>query len=351
MSSELALDAPACPLPQSSYDHIVLGHGGGGRLTAQLFKQIFLPAFDNPVLRRQEDQAELALTAGRIAVTTDAFVVSPLFFPGGDIGSLAVHGSLNDLAVGGAEPRYLTAAFVLEEGLPLAALRRIAASMGEACRRDGVELVAGDTKVVERGKGDGVFVTTTAVGVVATPGLSVSACRPGDHILVSGTLGDHGVAILSLREGLEFGTELRSDTASLVGLTRAMLASGPGIRCMRDPTRGGLASTLNEIAAASRAGIRIDESAVPIRSAVRGACEMLGLDPLYVANEGKLVAVVAPDASERVLAVLRAHPLGASAARIGEVVAAHPRSVSVRTAIGGERVLAMLSGEQLPRIC
>jgi hydrogenase expression/formation protein HypE len=323
----------------------------GGRLTAQLFQQIFLPAFDDPILRRQEDQAELALTPGRGAVTTDAFVVSPLFFPGGDIGSLAVHGSLNDLAVGGAEPRYLTAAFVLEEGLALAALRRIARSMGDACRRDGVELVAGDTKVVERGKGDGVFITTTAVGVVTAPGLSVSACRPGDHVLVSGALGDHGVAILSLREGLEFGTELRSDTASLLGLTRAMLACGPGIRCMRDPTRGGLASTLNEIAAASHAGIRVDESEVPIRPAVRGACEMLGLGPLYVTNEGKLVAVVAPEASERVLAAMRAHPPGTSAARIGEVVAAHPKVVTVRTAIGGERMLAMLSGEQLPRIC
>jgi len=292
------------------------------------------------------------LQSGWVAFTTDSFVVRPLFFPGGDIGRLAVHGTVNDLAVGGARPMYLSAAFILEEGLPLVDLQRIVASMRAACREAGVALVTGDTKVVDRGKGDGVFITTSGIGLVPEGrSLSIHAARPGDRILVSGTLGDHGIAIMSVREGLEFETVLESDTASLAGLTEAILEACPSTRCMRDPTRGGLSSALNELAAASRVGVELDEAAVPLRPEVRGACEMLGLDPLYVANEGKLIAVVPPEDAERVLAAMRAHPLGRNAALIGEVVAGHPGMVILRSRVGGERVVTLLAGEQLPRIC
>ena len=341
----------SCPVPKSRYDQILLGHGGGGRLSAELIQGVFLPAFGNDVLSRLEDQATLDV-GPRIAFTTDSFVVRPLFFPGGDIGRLAVHGTVNDLAVGGAVPKFLAAAFILEEGLPLDDLRRIAESMREACAAAGVALVTGDTKVVDRGKGDGVFVTTTGIGVV--PGgrqLSIRNARPGDKVLVSGTLGDHGIAILSVREGLEFETVLESDTAPLHELTEAILAECPETRCMRDPTRGGLSSTLNELASASGVGVKLDESAIPFRPEVRGACEMLGLDPLYVANEGKLVAVVPPEAAGRVLSRMRSLPIGRNAAEVGTVVAAHPGVVLLRSRVGGERVVSMLSGEQLPRIC
>jgi hydrogenase expression/formation protein HypE len=341
----------ACPVPKSRYDQILLGHGGGGRLSAELLQQVFLPAFGNEVLAALEDQATVEV-GGRIAFTTDSFVVRPLFFPGGDIGKLAVHGTVNDLAVGGAVPRFLAGAFILEEGLPLDDLRRIVASMREACAAAGVALVTGDTKVVDRGKGDGVYITTTGIGLVpAERSLSIRNARPGDCILVSGTLGDHGIAILSVREGLEFETVLESDTAPLHGLAEAILTACPATRCMRDPTRGGLSSTLNELAAASGVGVELDEAAIPLRREVRGACEMLGLDPLYVANEGKLVAVVPPDDAGRVLAAMRSHPLGRNAALIGRVVADHPRLVTLRSVVGGERVVSMLSGEQLPRIC
>jgi hydrogenase expression/formation protein HypE len=347
-----------CPLPVSSYDRIVLGHGGGGLLSAQLVERLFLPAYGNDVLAALEDQATVSLPgrrgadAPRIAITTDSFVVRPLFFPGGDIGKLAVHGTVNDLAVGGARPLYLTVAFILEEGLAISELERIAASMREACDLAQVSLVAGDTKVVDRGKGDGVFITTTGVGLVPEGrSLSIRSALPGDRIIVSGTIGDHGVAIMSVREGIEFETVLESDTAPLNRLVETMLEACPGIRAMRDPTRGGLSSTLNELAAASRVGVKLDESKIPVRADVRGACELLGLDPLYVANEGKLVAVVAPDEAQRLVAVMRAHPLGREAADIGEVVSAHPGMVTLRSLIGGERVVAMLSGEQLPRIC
>lgn len=334
-------------------DRVLLGHGSGGRLTAELIARLFVPAFDNPALAALEDQATLPMPAGgRLAVTTDAFVVRPLFFPGGDIGALAVHGTVNDLAVGGAVPLYLTAAFILEEGLPLDDLRRIVASMRRACAEAGVKLVAGDTKVVDRGKGDGVFITTTGVGVVpAGRSLSIAAARPGDRVLVSGALGDHGVAILSVREGIEFETALHSDTAPLAGLTEAMLAACPSVRCMRDPTRGGLSAALNELAAASRVGVELDEAALPLRPEVRGACELLGLDPLYVASEGKLLAVAPPGDAEALLAAMRRHPLGRDAALVGTVVEGHPGVVTLRSVVGGERVVALLAGEQLPRIC
>ena len=348
----------SCPVPKSRYDQILLGHGSGGRLSAELIQEVFLPAFGNDVLAALEDQATVRLgvdngkPAPRVAFTTDSFVVRPLFFPGGNIGTLAVHGTVNDLAVGGAIPQFLAAAFILEEGLPLNDLRRIVASMSAACAAAGVTLVTGDTKVVDRGKGDGVFITTTGIGLVpAGRCLSIRNARPGDRVLVSGTLGDHGIAILSVREGLEFETVLESDTAALNGLTETILTACPETRCMRDPTRGGLSSTLNELAEASRMGVELDEAAIPLRAEVRGACEMFGLDPLYVANEGKVTAVVPSEAVARVLTAMRSHPLGRNAAIVGTVVADHPGLVTLRSLIGGERVVPMLSGEQLPRIC
>ena len=320
--SDLLADNPfgSCPLPKSRYDQILLGHGSGGLLTADLIQRVFVPGFGNEVLAALEDQATLAFDrfhkGPRIAFTTDSFVVRPLFFPGGDIGRLAVHGTVNDLAVGGAEPLFLSAAFILEEGLPLTDLQRIVASMHAACEEAGVALVTGDTKVVDRGKGDGVFITTSGIGVVPEGrALSIHAARPGDRILLSGTIGDHGVAIMSVREGIEFETVLESDSASLAGLTAAMLEACPAIRCMRDPTRGGLSSALNELAAASRVGVRLTEAAIPVRNEVHAACEMLGLDPLYVANEGKLIAVVPPRLLKPLLlSVMLAQPAATVAA-------------------------------------
>jgi hydrogenase expression/formation protein HypE len=344
----------ACPLSKSRYDQVLLGHGSGGQLTAELIQRIFVPAFANDVLTALEDQATLSLpgAAPRIAFTTDSFVVRPLFFPGGDIGRLAVHGTVNDLAVGGARPLFLSAAFILEEGLPLTDLKRIVNSMRQACAEAGITLVTGDTKVVDRGKGDGVFIATSGIGIVPNGrSLSIHSARPGDCILVSGTLGDHGIAIMSVREGLEFETVLESDTAALNGLTEAILEACPNTRCMRDPTRGGLSSAMNELAAASRVGVKLDEAAIPLRPEVRGACEMLGLDPLYVANEGKLIAVVPPADAGRALAAMRSHPLGKNAAIIGQATAEPAGMVILRSVVGGDRVVTMLSGEQLPRIC
>ncbi|WP_435011586.1 hydrogenase expression/formation protein HypE [Tundrisphaera lichenicola] len=347
-----------CPLPRSRYDHILLGHGSGGQLSADLIARVFLPGFGGETLGKLEDSASLRLDSGngragpRLAFTTDSFVVRPLFFPGGDIGRLAVHGTVNDLAVSGARPLYLSAAFILEEGLPLVDLRRIVASMRAACEEAGVSLVTGDTKVVDRGKGDGVFITTAGIGLMpeGRP-LSIHSARPGDRILLSGTVGDHGIAIMSVREGLEFETVLESDTAPLHGLARVILDACPETRCMRDPTRGGLASALNELASASGVGVTLDEAAVPLRLEVRGACEMLGLDPLYVANEGKLIAVVPPEDSDRALQAMREHPLGRNASIVGTVVSEHPGMVILKSRVGGERVVTLLSGEQLPRIC
>jgi hydrogenase expression/formation protein HypE len=338
-------------VPQSRYDHVLLGHGSGGQLTAELIQRLFVPGLANEVLGALEDQATVSLGAGngvkapRVAFTTDSFVVRPLFFPGGDIGRLAVHGTVNDLAVGGARPLFLAAAFILEEGLPLTDLRRIVASMRAACREAGVALVTGDTKVVDKGKGDGVFITTSGIGLVPEGrSLSIHAARPGDRVLVSGTLGDHGIAIMSVREGLEFETVLESDSAPLNGLAEAVLEACPRTRCMCDPTRGGLSSALNELAAASNVGVVLDEAAVPLRPEVRGACEMLGLGPLYVTNEGKLIAVVPPEDAGRVLEAMRAHPLGKDAALVGTVVAEHPGLVILRSRVGGERVVTLLAG-------
>jgi hydrogenase expression/formation protein HypE len=342
-----------CPLPIGQYDRVVLGHGSGGRLSAELVARLFLPGLGIDPTAPLEDQATLALDGGaRIALTTDAFVVDPIFFPGGDIGRLAIDGTVNDLAVGGAEPRWIAAAFVLEEGLPIAELQRVVASMRHACGEAEVSLVTGDTKVVQRGKADRVFITTTGVGVVpAGRALSIASARPGDRVLASGPLGDHGVAILSVREGIEVETALKSDVAPVIGLVRALLAAVPSVRCMRDPTRGGLASALTELAEASRLGVELDERALPFRNEVRAACELWGLDPLHMASEGRIVVVVPPGDADRALATLRAHPLGAGAAIIGECVAAHPGIVWLASRAGGQRIVAMLAGEPLPRIC
>ncbi len=331
---------------------VELSHGAGGRAMAQLIAQVFHRALENEWLRRGDDQAAFDL-AGRLVMTTDAYVISPLFFPGGDIGSLSVHGTINDIAMAGAVPRYLSASFILEEGFPLADLERIAGSMGEAARAAGVAVVTGDTKVVERGKADGVFICTTGVGVVpAGLAVSVERVRPADQILLSGSLGDHGVAVMSRRHELMFETEIVSDSAPLHGLVAAMAAAGGAdLHAMRDPTRGGLASTLNEIARQARVGVRLREAAIPVKPGVAAACDLLGLDPLYVANEGKLIAFVAPRSAAAVLAAMRAHPLGAEAAIIGEAVADEHHFVQMSTAFGGERIVDWLAGEQLPRIC
>jgi hydrogenase expression/formation protein HypE len=342
----------SCPAPLPAKDTIVLGHGSGGHLSAELMRSIFLPAFHNPALARLDDQAIIDVNGVRLAITTDSFVVKPLFFPGGDIGSLAVHGTINDLAVGGAKPLFLSAAFILEEGLSIQVLRRVVDSLHAAARSAGVEVVTGDTKVVEKGSGDQLFINTTGIGLVPQ-GLELSAdrARPGDKVLLSGSIGEHGIAILAQREGLEFECPVESDSAALHGLVADMLRASGAIRCMRDPTRGGVSSTLNEIAEQSRVGIRLEESAIPIREEVRGACEMLGLDPLYVANEGKLIAIVAPDAADAILRAMRANPLGRSAQIIGTVVEAPSPIVTIRTTLGTSRMVDMLAGDQLPRIC
>jgi len=327
-------------------------HGSGGRASAQLVAELFARAFRNEWLDQGNDQAQFDLPPGRVVMATDSHVISPLFFPGGDIGSLAVHGTINDVAMAGARPCYLAAGFVLEEGFPLADLARIVESMAAAAREAGVPIVTGDTKVVERGKGDGVFITTTGIGVVPE-GLRLSGdqARSGDRILVSGSIGDHGVTILSLREGLGFEADIGSDSQALHGLVAAMVEAVPQIRCLRDPTRGGLGNTLNELAQQSRVGMQLDERAIPIREAVRAACEFLGLDPLYVANEGKLIAICPAEHAEQLLAVMHAHPQGREAAIVGTVVEDPQCFVQMQTQFGGNRMVDWLNGEQLPRIC
>jgi len=355
MSSEKPVDlsGASCPIPISEYPNVLMAHGGGGRLTQMLIERFFLGEFRNPALEVLHDGALLEIEGSRLAFSTDSYVIQPLFFPGGDIGSLAIHGTVNDLAMCGARPAAISAGFILEEGLPMEDLWRITRSMRAAAEEVNVPIVTGDTKVVDRGKGDGVFINTAGIGVVLA-GVEVSPrrARPGDVILVSGSIAVHGIAIMSVREGLEFDTTLESDSASLTAMVEKLLeAGGDGVHVLRDPTRGGVASALNEIAAQARVGVRIDERLLPIREEVRGACEILGFDPLYVANEGKCLVIVASDSADRVLEAMRGDPLGAEAAAIGEIVEDHPGKVYMRSTVGGSRVVDMLSGEQLPRIC
>jgi hydrogenase expression/formation protein HypE len=333
---------------------IRMAHGAGGKMMNDLIREVFATPLDNVYLRQMADSAVVASAdrSPRFAISTDSYTVRPLVFPGGDIGSLAVHGTVNDLAMSGAQPLWLTAGFILEEGLVLATLEHVVRSMADAAREAGVLIVAGDTKVVERGHGDGIYVNTAGVGIVPEGvGIGPDQARPGDVVLLSGTVGDHGIAVLSKREGLAFETELVSDSAALHGLVESLLAAAPHTHCLRDPTRGGLAAALNELATASEVGIEIEEAAVPVRPAVAAACEMLGFDPLTVANEGKLVAFVPPGEGEAALEALRGHPLGENGARIGVVTAAHPGMVLLSTGIGGRRVVDMPLGELLPRIC
>ena len=342
-----------CPIPIQDYPTVLLAHGGGGRLTQMLIEQMFWPTFRNPALETLHDGAVLEVEGARLAFTTDSFVVSPLFFPGGDIGELAVNGTINDLAMCGARPLYLSLGFILEEGFPMEDLWRVVRSIQQAAQEAGVEVATGDTKVVDRGKGDGVFINTTGLGLIP-PGIHVSPQRasPGDVVLISGAIAVHGIAIMSVREGLEFETTLESDTAPLNGLVEALLrAAGPEVHVLRDPTRGGLSSALNEIASSAGVGIVLEEASIPLWDEVKGACEILGLDPLYVANEGKCLAIVAAEVAEPALEAMQSHPLGVEAAIIGQVVEEHPGIVILRSRVGGKRVVDMLSGEQLPRIC
>jgi hydrogenase expression/formation protein HypE len=351
-------DAPdssnwSCPLPLADYPTIVMGHGGGGKLGSELVEHLFLPAFRNPALENLGDAAILETAGARLALSTDSFVVQPLFFKGGANGELAVNGTVNDLAVSGADPKFLSASFILEEGFSLAQLAAIVDAMAKSAATAGVQIVTGDTKVVERGHGDGCYITTAGVGILR-PDVEVSPKRVknGDAVIVSGTIGDHGMAVMSVREGLEFESPIRSDCAALNGMIAEVLdAVGAAVHAMRDPTRGGLASTLNEIAQSSNVGIVINEASLPVRHEVQSACELLGLDPVYVANEGKVVFFVAPEAADRVLAILRAHPLGKDAAHIGHATAEHKRMLVARTAMGANRVIPTMIGEQLPRIC
>lgn len=343
---------PACPVPLTAYARVLLAHGGGGKLTQQLIQSVFLPEFTNELLAPLHDGAVVTLNGVRCAFTTDAYVVSPIVFPGGDIGDLAVNGTVNDLAMCGALPLYLSVSFIIEEGLPMEELRSVVHSMKTAAERARVLLVTGDTKVVDRGKGDKLFVTTAGLGVLRD-GVAISPGRAaaGDVLVINGPVGMHGIAILSVREGLEFGGDVVSDTAPLGDLVRVMLEACPDTHVLRDPTRGGVASVLNEIAAAANVGMEIDERAIPVPESVRGACEILGLDPLYIANEGKVIAVIPEKDAPALLEAMRAHPLGRESAVFGRVVAEHPGIVLLQSGIGATRVLDMLSGEQLPRIC
>ena len=342
----------SCPLPRPTTDRILLAHGGGGRLTNQLIESVFLPAFSNSALESRHDGAVLSAAGARLAMTTDTYVVHPLIFPGGTIGDLAVNGTVNDLAMCGARPFALSAGFVLEEGLSMETLRTIVASMRDAAWAAHVAIVTGDTKVVDKGKGDGLFLNTSGIGVVVAPHpVGPESVRPGDAVLVSGDLGAHGIAILSVRGGLEFESEVQSDTASLWPAVEALFEAGIEVHCLRDLTRGGLSSALNEIASAARMRITVEEAQIPVSGVVRGACELLGLDPLYVANEGRLVAFVPERDADRALEILRSQAVSAGAVRAGTVHEDVSGIVILRSRVGGNRVLDMLSGEQLPRIC
>lgn len=341
-----------CPLPLRNHPNIVMGHGGGGKLSADLVEHLFLPAFANDTLQQLGDSASIYLEGARLAFSTDSFVVRPLFFPGGNIGDLAINGTVNDLAMSGARALYLSAGFILEEGMALDDLGVIVETMSAAAQAAGVQIVTGDTKVVDRGHGDGVYINTTGLGLIP-PGIHIAPnlARPGDHVLVSGEIATHGIAIMSVREGLTFETEIQTDSAPLHELVVHLLDAAPGVRVLRDPTRGGLASSLNEIATAAGVGIAIEEARVPVAPDVRAGCEFLGLDPFYVANEGKLIAIVPSEAAQTALEALRAHPLGANAANIGQVVDDHVGRVIAKTGIGGSRLIDKQIGEQLPRIC
>lgn len=342
----------ACPLPITEYKNVLLAHGGGGKLSHQLIQKMFVSQFNNDMLELLHDGAILSIGNKRLAFSTDSYVINPIFFPGGDIGSLAINGTVNDIAMCGAHPLYLSCAVIIEEGFPMEDLWRVVLSMQKAAELAGVELVTGDTKVVDRGKGDKIFVNTSGIGVIPD-GVEISPKRtkPGDKIILSGSIGEHGIAIMSVREGLEFETHIESDCASLNKLVESMLAASKEIHVLRDPTRGGVASVLNEIAESAKVGISIIEGRIPITEEVSGACEILGFDPLYVANEGKLIAFVSPDTADEVLTIMRTHPLGKGSVIIGEVTADHAGTVVMKTRIGGSRVVDMLSGEQLPRIC
>lgn len=351
-NKQINIEDYSCPLPITDYDKVMMAHGGGGTLSHQLIEKIFLPQFDNELLNMQHDGSVFEIGGERFAFTTDSYVVQPIFFPGGDIGELAVNGTVNDLAMCGAEPIYLSAGFILEEGFLLNDLWRIVLSMKKAAERAGVKIITGDTKVVDRGKGDKIFINTSGIGKVY-PGIAISPknCKPGDVIIISGKIAEHGMAIMSAREGLEFETAIKSDTLSLNLLVSTMLKVSNKIHVMRDPTRGGVASTLNEIAATAGVGIEIDELAIPISEEVKAACEILGFDPLYVANEGKLIAFVDQEDADKILEAMKNHPDGKDATIIGKVVNDHPQRVIMKTSIGSMRVVDMISGEQLPRIC
>lgn len=343
----------SCPVPIQSADTVQMAHGGGGRMTQKLIDTVFVPALRNRALEALHDGAVLDLPPGRVALSTDSYVINPIFFPGGDIGSLAVHGTVNDLAMCGARPLYLSAGFILEEGMPLTDLRRIVMSMGQAAAAAGVTVVTGDTKVVDRGKADGIFINTAGIGMVPD-GIEIAPvrARPGDLVLVNGEIALHGIAIMSVRQGLQFETEMVSDSASLHDLVAVALeAAGSHLHVLRDPTRGGVASALNEIATAAGVSIELEERSIPVNEAVQGACELLGFDPLYVANEGKCLAIVAPSHAQAVLEAWRSHPLGRDAAIIGRVKEEPCGRLVLHTRIGARRVVDMLSGEQLPRIC
>ena len=342
----------SCPLPKTDYDTIQMAHGAGGRLSADLIERVFLPVLGNATLEKLEDQATLSFGDKRLAFSTDSFVVQPIFFPGGNIGELAVNGTVNDLAMAGAVPKVLSVGFIIEEGLPITELHEILLAMRRAADRAGVQIVTGDTKVVNKGHGDKIFINTSGIGVIPEKvHISAHQIKPGDKIILSGTIADHGMAIMSVREGLSFESVIESDTAALNHLVQAMIKVSPNIHAMRDPTRGGLATTLNELAQASSVGVRISEEAIPIRETVKAACEILGIDPLYVANEGKLVAFVAPEDAEDVLKAMRQNPLGKDAVIIGEAVETHPGKVVMENIYGVERIIDMPVGEQLPRIC